>query len=396
VTWSGRGRVAVAGVGFSAVERRTSTPIGRFALDAAGAALADCGLDPARLDGLATYPTAPFTGAANREGVDVVGVEFMIDAFPQAEITWYAQSAEGMITASIRDAVHALLAGACTYVLVWRAMYVPPGTYGQLRSPTAAGDAQFAAPYGCVSPIQWHALAFRAYLERYGGRRDALAALAVNSRRNAALHPHAVFRDRPLTVEDYRTARAIADPLCLYDCDVPVTACVAIVLTTTERAADLRRPPVTVAAAAHQAAPRPHAVNYTLQDHLVAGPPTVRRLLADSGLGLADLGAAQLYDGFAPSTLYWLEAAGFCGPGEALEFIQDGRIALDGPLPLNTFGGSLSQGRLHGMGHVAEAVEQLRGDAGPRQVPGLAQRPAVLVLDGSPMLRGGGLVFTAP
>ncbi|GAA1857384.1 hypothetical protein GCM10009836_42040 [Pseudonocardia ailaonensis] len=391
MTWDGTGRVAVAGIGFSAVERRTTTPIGRFALDAAAAALADCGLDAADVDGLATYPTAPFVGAPNREGEDVVGVEYLLGTV--RDVRWYAQAAEGMITASLRDAVNALLAGACRYVLVWRAMYAPPGTYGQHRAGTATGDAQFSAPYGCVSPIQWHALAFRAYLERHAADREKLAALAVNSRANAALHPHAVFRDRPLTASDYRESRTISDPLRLHDCDVPVTACVAAVLTTTERARDLRQPVVTVASAAHQATPRPHAVHYTLQDHVEAGAPVVRHLLEDAGLGLADLGAAQLYDGFAPSTLYWLEAAGFCGRGEALDFLQEGRIARDGALPLNTFGGSLSQGRLHGMGHVAEAVEQLRGTAGDRQVRGLADRPHVLVLDGSPMLRGGGLIL---
>ena len=101
--------------------------------------------------------------------------------------------------------------------------------------------------------------------------------------------------------------------------------------------------------------------------------------------------AAQLYDGFAPSALYWLEAAGFCKRGEAYAFIQDGRIALEGEMPVNTFGGSLSEGRLHGMGHIAEAVFQVTGRAERRQVPGAA---AVCAIDGSPMLRGSGIVVT--
>src|SRR5690606_24681571 len=110
------------------------------------------------------------------------------------------------------------------------------------------------------------------------------------------------------------------------------------------------------------------------------------------GLGPGDMSAAQLYDGFSPSALYWLESAGFCRRGDAVEFIQDGRIAVDGELPLNTFGGSLSQGRLHGMGHIAEAVLPVSGRAQARQVRNAS---AVVVLDGSPMLRGSGVIVTS-
>jgi acetyl-CoA acetyltransferase len=392
VSWEQRCGVAIAGVGFSPIERRTPVPIGRFAADAAAAALADCGLDPAEVDGLATYPTAPFLGAANRNGEDVVNIEFFLDPHASGTVRWYSQAGEGLIAASLRDATNALLAGACRYVLVWRAMYVPRGTYGTLTSNRAVGDAQFTAPYGCVSPIQWHALAYRRYLERYGGKREALAALAVSSRANANLNPHAVFADRPLSVEDYLGARMVSDPLGLFDCDVPVTACVAAVLTTAERARDLRHPPAYVAGIAQQTTRRRPAISYTLHDHIDSGRPMVEQLWAQSGLGVADIGAAELYDGFGPSTLYWLEAAGFCGRGEALDFIQGEHITLRGELPVNTFGGSLSQGRLHGMGHVVEAVHQLRGTAGERQ---LADPGAVIVLDGSPMLRGGGLVLTS-
>jgi acetyl-CoA acetyltransferase len=305
---------------------------------------------------------------------------------------WFAQADEGMIVASLRDATNALIAGVCRYVMVWRAMYAPPGTYGRVTAREAVGDAQFAAPYGCVSPIQWHALAYRRYLERYGAERESMAALAVSARRNANLNPYAIFADRTLSTTEYLAARMISDPLCLYDCDVPVTACVAAVLTTAERARDLRQAPAYVAAVAQQATAWPPAIHYTLQDHIDTGRPVVDELWRQSGLGATDIGAAQLYDGFSPSVYYWIEAAGFCGRGEAHDFVQGGRIALDGDLPVNTFGGSLSEGRLHGMGHVAEAVHQVRGTAGERQV---RRSSAVLVLDGSPMLRGGGLVLTS-
>jgi acetyl-CoA acetyltransferase len=391
MTWQHKGAVAIAGVGFSPIERRTSTPLGTHALAAATAAAEDCGLPLSAIDGLATYPAAPFIGAVNRDGEDVINVGFFLSEPRLPNVTWYSQAGEGLVVTAIRDAVNALLAGACTYALVWRAMYVPPGTYGRATADKAIGDAQFTAPYGCISPIQWHALTYRHYLEKYGARREDMAALVLNSRRNANRNIHAIFADRPLSRDEYLGARMISDPLCLYDCDVPVTACVAMVLTTPERARDLRHAPAYVAAIGQQTANRGNPISYTLHDHIDSGKPMVDRLWSDSGLAPADMAAAELYDGFAPSTLYWLEAAGFCRRGEALRFIQDGRIALGGTLPVNTFGGSLSQGRLHGMGHVAEAVLQISGRVGERQITDPA---AIIVLDGSPMLRGSGMILT--
>lgn len=389
--WENAGRVAIAGVGFSPIERRTTRPLGAFALQAAEAAVADCGLTLRDIDGLATYPSAPFLGAANRDGEDIISVEFFLSEPRIGEIAWYSQAGEGLVCTAVRDAVNALVAGACAYVLVWRAMYVPPGTYGSTASREAAGDAQFTAPWGCVSPLQWHALAYRRYLETYGAERAAMAALVLSSRRNANRNEHAVFSGRTLSAEEYNSARMITDPLCLLDCDTPVTACVAAVLTTADRARDLRHRPAYVASVGQQTANRSHPVHYTLHDHIESGKPMADRLWRDAGLGPAEMSAAQLYDGFAPSAWYWLEAGGFCGRGEAHAFTQDGRIALGGALPVNTFGGSLSQGRLHGMGHIAEAVLQLQGRAGPRQVPDAA---AIAVFDGSPMLRGSGIVLT--
>jgi acetyl-CoA acetyltransferase len=391
MSWTLRGKIAIAGIGFSPIERRTTHPLGAYALTAAQEAVADCGLSLGDIDGLATYPQAPFLGAVNRDGDDIITVEFFLSEPRLGQITWYSQAGEGLVVTAMRDAVNALLAGACTHVLVWRAMYVPPGTYGRATLNEAVGDAQFSAPYGCISPIQWHALVYQHYLQTYGAKREAMATLVLNSRRNANLNEHAIFADRTLDAEEYRAARMISEPLCLFDCDVPVTACVAAVLTTAERARDLRHPPAYVAAIGQQTANRRHPVHYTLHDHIESGKPMADRLWADAGCGPADITAAQLYDGFAPSSWYWLEAAGFCGRGEAHAFVQDGRIALNGALPVNTFGGSLSQGRLHGMGHIAEAVLQIAGRAGPRQ---LAHPDAIAVFDGSPMLRGSGMILT--
>jgi acetyl-CoA acetyltransferase len=236
-------------------------------------------------------------------------------------------------------------------------------------------------------------MAYQRYLHLAGASRDAMAALAVNQRRNANLNPRAYFRDTPLSEEDYLNSRFIAEPLCLFDCDIPIEGCAAFVLAAADRARDLRQPPAYIAACAQNvSARRPSLISYILDDYMACGETLAGQLWRDSGLGPRDMQAAQLYDGFSPSTYYWLEAAGFCPQYEAPAFIQDGRIALDGELPVNTFGGSLSEGRLHGMGHLAEAALQVTGRAGPRQIPDCN---AACAIDGSPLLRGSGLVFTS-
>ena len=389
--WQGRGKTAIVGIGFSELVRESTRPLGLLALDACRAAIDDAGLGPQQIDGLATYPEAPFLGAGNRDGVDIVSVSWIINHLKLApEVRWFAQIETGMIAAPAIEGAHALVAGACDYVLIWRAMH-QPRRYGAFSGARAAGEAQFLAPWGCISVIQSHALAWRRYMHRYGATREALCALAVNSRRNANLNPRAFFRDKPMTRDDYFAARMIAEPFCLFDCDVPVEGCVALVMTTAERARDLHHPPAYIAGYGQNTVARPTLLFYTLDDYVACGQSLAKKLWSNAGLGPADIDAAQLYDGFAPSALYWLEAAGFCAPGEAHQFVQSGRIALGGELPLNTFGGSLSEGRLHGMGHIAEAVFQVTGRAGPRQVPGAA---AACAIDGSPMLRGSGIVVT--
>jgi acetyl-CoA acetyltransferase len=389
--WQGRGKTAIVGIGFSELVRQSRRPLGLLALDACREAIADAGLGPQQIDGLATYPEAPFLGAGNRDGVDIVSVSWIINHLPLApEVRWYAQLETGMIAAPVIEGAHALMAGACDYVLIWRAMH-QPRTYGAFSSLRAAGDAQFLAPWGCISVIQSHALAWRRYMHQYGATREHLCTLAVNSRRNANLNPRAFFYAKPMSRDDYFAARPVAEPFCLFDCDVPVEGCVALVMTSAERARDLPHPPAYFAGHGLNTVRRPPLLFYTLDDYVACGQSLAGKLWSSAGLGPGDMDAAQLYDGFAPSALYWLEAAGFCKRGEAYAFIQDGRIALEGEMPVNTFGGSLSEGRLHGMGHIAEAVFQVTGRAERRQV---ARAAAVCAIDGSPMLRGSGIVVT--
>ena len=389
MTWEHKNKVAIAGIGFSAIERQSSTPLGEHAMVAARAAIDDAGLQLTDIDGLATYPTAPFAGAKNQDGEDVITPEFFLTGAQFGDIAWYSQAGAGLVASAMRDATNALIADACNYALVWRAMYVPLGAYVRVPTSHFGGDAQFTAPYGISSPIQWHALAYRRYMELYDTDRDSMGQFVVNSRNNANKNKHAYFSDKTLSHEEYLVGRMISDPICLFDCDIPVTACVAVVMTTAERARDLQNPPAMIAAIGQQTVTRPPLLRYIMNDHIESGKPLADQLWRDSGLGPADMSAAQLYDGFSPSTYYWLEAAGFCGRGEAYEFVRDGRIEIDGEMPLNTFGGSLSQGRLHGMGHIIAAALQVTDRAGVRQVK---DAESVVVMDGSPMLRGGGLI----
>jgi acetyl-CoA acetyltransferase len=395
MSWAGKGKTAIAGIGYSEITRRPRKPLGLLAVDACRAAIEDAGLRADRIDGLTTYPESPFAGAGNRDGEDVVTVMYIVNHLALApDIRWYAQIETGMIASPLIEATHALLADACEYVLVWRALHRPrprAGGGGGGGPARAAGEAQFMAPYGCSSIVQWHALAWQRYMHRYGATREALAALALNSRRNANLNPRAFFHAEPMSRNDYFGSRWIAEPLCLYDCDVPVDGCVALIVTTAERARDLKNPPAYIAGYGQNTAPRRTLFHYALDDYMECGGSLARKLWSSAGLGPHDMDAAELYDGFNPSTLYWIEAAGFCKQGEGGSFVQNERIALAGELPVNTFGGSLSEGRMHGMGHIAEAVRQVTNRADQRQIAGAE---AVCAIDGSPMLRGSGIVVT--
>jgi acetyl-CoA acetyltransferase len=311
--WQGRGKIAIAGIGYSTITRRPQKPLGLLAVDACRAAIADAGLEPHQIDGLTTYPESPFAGAGSRDGEDVVSVVYIINHLPLApDIQWYAQIETGMIASPLIEGIHALLAGACKYVLVWRALHRPQprassGTGAKTTAaPRAAGDAQFMSPYGSNTIIQWHALAWQRYMYRFGATREALAALALNSRRNANLNPRAFFYEERMSRDDYFNSRWIAEPLCLFDCDVPVDGCVALILTTAERSRDLRNPPAYIAGYGQNTAPRRTLFHYALDDYMACGGSLAAKLWSSSGLGPSEMDAAQLYDGFNPSTLYWL------------------------------------------------------------------------------------------
>jgi acetyl-CoA acetyltransferase len=233
----------------------------------------------------------------------------------------------------------------------------------------ASGTMQWTLPFRAFSAANWIALFANRHFHEYGTTKEQLAWIALNARRNAALNPKAIYRE-PLSLEQYLAARVISTPFGLYDCDAPCDGATAVIVSRADAARDLRRPPIRIEAAGTALHGRP---SWDQFDDLttMACRDAGAMLWQRTDLRPSDVDVAELYDGFSFLTLAWLEALGFCKKGESGPFVAGGaRIALDGELPLNTAGGQLSAGRLHGYGFLHEACVQLRGEGGARQVPG--------------------------
>ena len=391
--WSSKGKVAIVGVGFSELTRSLVGSLGARTLEACINAVNDAGLKLTDIDGIASFPEAPARNAGSTDGLDLVTVNHIIQHLDIApHIKWYAQTEQGMVISSVIEAVNAVAAGACDYALVWRALHRPGGIYGAVDPGYATGESQFQTPYGFGGAFQPHALAYQRYMSRYGATREEMATLVTSQRANANRNEKAYFYQSPMTTDDYMNARMISSPLCLFDCDIPIEGAAAIVLTSAERAKDLKNRPAYIGGYGQNTDRRPTLLQYTLVDYIKSGQSIAKNIFDGSGLSPKDVDVAELYDGFSPSTIYWLEATGFCKEGEAHAWIQNGRIELGGELPVNTHGGALSEGRLHGMGHLAEGVFQVTGRAGARQV---VDCNVAYVTAGSPMLRGSGILLTS-
>ncbi len=358
----------ISGVGQSAIGRRLFREELDLTCEAALAAIADAGLRPDDIDGIAAYP-GPIAGPPGFAGPGVYDVQDALGV----DLRWHLSGAEG--PAQISPVIHAALAvgaGLCRHALVYRTVTEASAAADTGRLGIGAGSheirgfAAFFIPFGAMSAANWLALYARRHMHEYGTTREHLGAVAINARRHAAFNPQAIYR-QPMTMEEYLTVRMVSDPFCLYDCDVPADGCTAVVISHADTRRDLPHPPVRFEAVGTAIRARP------LWDQwedltTMAARDAAAHMWSRTDLTPADVDTAQLYDGFSFLTLVWLEALGFCGKGESGPFVADGRIGLGGTLPLNTWGGQLSGGRLHGFGFLAEAVRQLRGECGERQV----------------------------
>ena len=367
----------VSGIGRSQTGRRLGRPGIDLTLDACLAAIADAGLTPHDIDGLTSWPDhdSPHGFSGPRVGD--------LQTLLRLDLSWILGAGDGAnVTGILGIAAHAVATGLARHVLVYRTV-TEATAQGAGRRPAVMAGPGTAAPwkttYGVGSPAQLTALWARRHFDRYGTTREQLAQVALNGRRNAADNPDAIYR-APMTLQDYLDARMISEPLCLYDCDAPADGAIAFVISHADHHHDTDRPVYFDAIGGG----RPHTSSWEFWPDLemMAATKAAEQLWSRTTLRPADVDLANLYDGFSIFVLLWLEALGFCGPGESGPFVEDGkRIARDGELPLNTSGGQLSEGRYLGFGLAYETFLQLRGQAGPRQIT----HPEVGLLSG-----GGG------
>ena len=368
-------RAVISGLGQSAVGRHLGRSDIDLTVEACLAAVADAGLTRDDIDGLATYPGM----GAGPPGCGGPGTPEVQDAL-RLRLNWHDGGGEG--PGQMRAVIAACLAvaaGLARHVLVYRTVSesTAQGTGGRQGIggsgggsggvPRFSGFLQWSLPFGAVSAVNWLALVAERRMFEFDLTREQLGQIAVNGRRNAGDNPKAIYRD-PLSLDDYLAARMISTPLCLFDCDAPCDGSTALVVSHRDYAPDAPQPACHVNAVG--TALRGRASWDQFDDPTtMAARDAAASMWERTELRPADVDVAQLYDGFSILAMVWLEALGFCGRGESGSFVEGGAaISREGILPLNTAGGQLSGGRLHGFGLIHEACVQLRGQGGDRQV----------------------------
>jgi acetyl-CoA acetyltransferase len=358
-------KAVLSGIGRSAMGRRLMVDPLALAVEACIAAVDDAGLTLADIDGLSTYPSVSAMGMG--EG-GCTAVEEALRIQP----TWI--NGGGDLPGPAGAVIAAMLAvagGLCRHVLcfrtVWESTFAALGLRGGGGGRVSGTMAEYRQPFGAASAGNWIGMNANQYLHRYGATREMLAWIALNGRANAARNPAAIYRD-PMSLDDYFNARMITTPFGLFDCDVPCDASIAVVVSAAETAPDLAKPAIRVDAVGTQILER-----VSWDQGTVTHEPQVlgqcAHLWTRTDLRPADVDLALIYDGFTFNAVTWLEALGFCELGEAKDWLDGGgRIGLDGDVPVNPHGGQLSEGRTHGFGFIYEAIAQLRGEAGERQV----------------------------
>ncbi|MFE3650955.1 lipid-transfer protein [Streptomyces sp. NPDC059152] len=349
------GRAAVVGIGATEFSKDSGRSELKLAVEAVHAALTDAGLTPADVDGLVTFTmdTNPEITVAQAAGI--------------GELTFFSRVhyGGGAACATVQQAALAVATGLADVVVCYRAFNERSGRrFGagvQQREPSAEGTALgWNLPFGLLTPASWVAMAAQRYLHTYGLTPDAFGHVAVTDRRHAARNPAAYFHGRPITLADHAASRWIVEPLRLLDCCQETDGAQALVVTSAERARDLPHPPAVITAAAQGAGRAQEQMTSFYRDDLTGLPEmnvVARQLWRTAGLTPAEIDVAILYDHFTPFVLMQLEEFGFCGRGEAADF-----VAADA-LPLNTHGGQLGEAYLHGMNGIAEGVRQLRGSS---------------------------------
>jgi len=359
-----RDRCAIAGIGLTEFSRDSGRSELALATEAARAAIADAGLSPDQIDGLVRCHMDRTSAAAMAGALALPEVGFAADVGVGG----------GAPCAMIGVAAAAILSGQARHVLVWRALN--GRSQGRLGAaiaprPEAGGMGshdEFFTPWGLLTAPQSFALLAQRHRSLYGTTDQMFGATAILCRDHANRTPHAQMHGKPLDMAQYLASRMISTPLRLFDCCLETDGGAAVVVTSTERAHDLAQPAALIRAAA-QAPPDGGGggmmfPSITWPDPLaLAAGPVARRLWSRAGLGPGEIDTAQIYDCFTITILLQLEAYGFCGPGEGGALVQSGALSAAGRMPINTDGGNMSGGYVHGLNHVVEGVRQIRGTA---------------------------------
>ncbi len=360
-------KAAIVGIGATEFSKESGRSELQLSVEAVQSALADCGLSPRDVDGLTTFTMDTSSEIAVARELGIPELRFF------SRINYGGGAACG----TVQQAAMAVATGVADVVVAYRGFNERSGArFGQVSVAAATQvntnglDNAWTYPFGLGTPAATVAMQARRYMHDFGATSEDFGRVAVADRRHAATNPNAFFYDKPITLEDHQASRMIADPLHLLDCCQESDGAVALVVTSIERARDLAQKPAVITAAAQGSGADQFVMTSYYREDI--GIPEIgvvgRELWRQSGLGPADLPMAILYDHFTPYVLMQLEELGFCGRGEAPDFIRDGAIEIGGRLPINTHGGQLGEAYIHGMNGIAEAVRQVRGTS-VNQVP---------------------------
>jgi acetyl-CoA acetyltransferase len=372
-------QVAIVGVGTTPFGRSLSGRTGRsLALEACKNAILDAGLTARDIDGIAAS-AMPLYGSGGANAI------FLQEALGIPQTLWDA-TISIPFPYLLSAAVNAVFSGACTTALVVHSLYRISASRSAANDPFRVRMAPRTSTPRPPNPGSDGYAAFASrYMHDYGATKEDFGLVAINDRSHASKNAHAVMRE-PITMEDYLDARPVRWPLGLLDMDVPIDGADAVVVTTAERARDLAHKPVYVHAISSGRTEHPTVTGLESLEYC-AHHVVLEALWQKSDLGLRDADLFYAYDGFTVITLNWIENVGWCKKGEAGAFLRDhwdsesNTVRINGRIPMNTHGGNLSEGATQGSGHTREAVQQLRGQGGDRQVGG-DPKVALLVLGG--------------
>jgi acetyl-CoA acetyltransferase len=355
------GRASIVGIGATEFSKESGRSEMSLASEAVAAAIADAGLTPSDVDGMVTY------SSDNNPEVEIAR-HVGIGSLRHFSRVHYGG---GAACGTVALAAMAVATGVADVVVCYRAFNERSGRrFGagiqDIPNAATAERAQFSwtTPFGQLTPASWVAMVARRYMHLYGATSQDFGRVAVAGRRHAATNPAAWFYNQPITLEDHQASRWIVDPLHLLDCCQESDGGQALVVTSAERARDLPNTPALIVATAQGAGEEQWTMTSFFRDDIAQLPEmkvVADELWTSSGLTPADIQTAILYDHFTPYVLMQLEEFGFCGRGEAKDFIKDGALEMGGKLPINTHGGQLGEAYIHGMNGIAEAVRQVRG-----------------------------------